>query len=50
MAGPSVPGVQKRDYHRLAWAALEHQFGPDLEADELEALACSVAILIINGL
>jgi hypothetical protein len=42
MALPSVPGVQKRDYHRLAEAALEHQFGHDLEVDELEALACSV--------
>jgi hypothetical protein len=43
LARPSVSAVRKRDYHRLALAALEPHFAPDLEADELEALACSVA-------
>ena len=39
---PILPGWQ-RDYHKIATTQLEREFGPDLDAAELEALACSVA-------
>jgi hypothetical protein len=36
------PG-RKRDYHKIAVSELEKQFGPALDADEMEVLACSLA-------
>jgi hypothetical protein len=38
-----VPPGRKRDYRKVAANELEQQFGTALEADEMEALACSVA-------
>ncbi len=36
------PSAVKRDYHKIAADVLAQQFGPDVEGDELEALAGSV--------
>ena len=38
-----VPPGTKRDYHKIAGDQLEHLFGSDLDADEMEELVCSVA-------
>jgi hypothetical protein len=39
----NIPPRRKRDYRKIAVCELEKQFGPALDADEMEALACSLA-------
>jgi hypothetical protein len=38
-----IPAGTKRDYQKIATHVLERQLGPDMDPDEMEALACSVA-------
>jgi hypothetical protein len=38
-----IPSGSKRDYRKIAADLLELELGPDLEGEEMEALACSVA-------